>query len=198
MDATREIAAALAADVRQELARYARERPEDAARVALFRELLEATADPISRTQLRPGHLTCSACVLDADAARVLLVHHAKLGRWLQPGGHVEPGDASAQAAARREVREECGLGELTLLARPDGAALVDVDIHPIPARGAEAAHLHYDLRYAFAAAAGAEPTRSDESLALRWVERTRLAELTREESVTRLVARAAARAGGR
>ncbi|HEY6909072.1 MAG TPA: hypothetical protein VI356_06870, partial [Myxococcales bacterium] len=36
------------------------------------------------------GHLTGSGFVLDASRSRVLLLHHKKLGRWLQPGGHGE------------------------------------------------------------------------------------------------------------
>jgi 8-oxo-dGTP diphosphatase len=54
-------------------------------------------------------HFTASAVVFD-DAGRVLLVHHNKLGRWLYPGGHVEPDEDPAQAAIR-EVREETGVG---------------------------------------------------------------------------------------
>ena len=174
---------------------FAREEPGDAALLARFAELLDGTAEPFSREQLRPGHLTCSACVLDAAARQVLLVHHAKLGRWLQPGGHVEPGDASALAVAEREVREETGQVDLLPLSSPSGSALVDVDIHEIPARAGEAAHLHYDLRFALAARGAAEPTGSAESTTLRWVEIVQLGELTDEESVTRLVARAQARA---
>ena len=176
------------AAVLDELERYARERPGDEAVVARFRALIQ-TAAPFSRGQFAPGHLTCSACVLGDGGKRVLLVHHARLGRWLQPGGHVEPGDDSPLASARREVHEECGLDALERV----GDAPIDLDVHEIPGRGAEPGHLHYDLRYAFSVA-GAPPLRqSEESIALRWLEVERLAELTSEESVTRLVARAVA-----
>jgi 8-oxo-dGTP diphosphatase len=40
---------------------------------------------------------------------RLLLVHHAKLGRWLPPGGHIER-DETPDEAVLREVREETGL----------------------------------------------------------------------------------------
>jgi len=183
------------ADALEELARFGRERPEDAARVARFRALLEETRAPLSRAQFAPGHLTCSACVLADGGARVLLLHHAKLGRWLQPGGHVDADDPSPLAGALREVREESGLAELTPLAGAAGSALVDVDVHEIPARAGEPAHLHYDLRFAVAAREAAPLRRSGESNALRWVEAGRLAEWTDEESVTRLVARARVRA---
>ncbi len=40
---------------------------------------------------------------------RVLLHHHPKLGRWLPPGGHIEP-DELPDEAALREVKEEAGI----------------------------------------------------------------------------------------
>lgn len=90
--------------------------------------LLRDVDEPFSRAQ--PAHLTASALVLDAAREKVLLVHHAKLGRWLQPGGHVDAGDASMGAAALREAREETGLLALTPLGGP-----LDLDRHPAPCR---------------------------------------------------------------
>ena len=184
-------------DVLAEIERHAREHPEDADVVERFARLLGDTPEPFSRDQYQPGHLTCSACVLDVARARVLLLHHARLGRWLQPGGHAEAGDDTPLAGALRELREESGLAELAPLLGPAGSALVDLDVHEIPARGPEPSHLHFDLRYAFAADGRAEVRKSDESHALRWVALARLAELTDEDSVTRLVARTVARARG-
>jgi 8-oxo-dGTP pyrophosphatase MutT (NUDIX family) len=40
---------------------------------------------------------------------RVLLLLHPKLGRWLPPGGHVEPNELPDDAAVR-EVEEETGV----------------------------------------------------------------------------------------
>ncbi|MGC9666479.1 NUDIX hydrolase [Planosporangium sp. 12N6] len=53
-------------------------------------------------------HFTASAIVFD-DHERALLVHHNKLGRWLYPGGHIDPDEDPAQAA-QREVVEETGV----------------------------------------------------------------------------------------
>jgi len=54
---------------------------------------------------------------------RVLLHWHAKLGRWLPPGGHVEP-DELPDDAARREVWEETGVR-----ARLDGTPQAEADL---------------------------------------------------------------------
>lgn len=57
-----------------------------------------------------PSHFTASALPVTADGVWVCLVLHAKVGLWLQPGGHLEGGDGSMAAAAAREVSEETGL----------------------------------------------------------------------------------------
>ncbi len=95
------------------------------------------------------GHITGSAWVLSPDGSSVLLIHHKKLDRWLQPGGHVDETDQTVADTALREVMEECGLSNLTLAA----PVIFDVDVHEIPARGHEPTHFHYDLRFAFRAA---------------------------------------------
>ena len=104
---------------------------------------------PWSRASLA-GHLTASAWVLDCNRTHAALIHHRKLNRWLQPGGHVENQDASWRAAAQREVTEETGLADFIAQATDDD--LFDVDVHPIPARADEPAHFHYDLRFLFVA----------------------------------------------
>jgi len=114
-------------------------------------DLLGAVPDPFDRRCFSPGHFTASGFVLSPDRRAVLLVSHRRLGRWLQPGGHIDPGDRDPESAARREITEETGVGALGLLV-PD---IFDVDIHAIPPRGDEPAHRHFDLRFAYLAAAG-------------------------------------------
>lgn len=89
------------------------------------------------------GHLTASAAVVDPARQRMLLIHHRKLGRWLQPGGHAD-GQLDLAAVALREVHEETGLHRCRLIDhRP-----IDLDVHEIPAFGEIPAHLHYDVRF--------------------------------------------------
>ena len=62
----------------------------------------------------------------------------------------------------------------------------MDIDIHEIPARGAEPAHRHYDLRYALTTRSDAY-TVSGESHDLAWVGFDELEAYTSEDSVLRL-----------
>lgn len=151
--------------------------PGESAHLEAIRRLVEAPGDPTDRTRFDPGHLTASAFVLHPHREAVVLIHHAKLGIWVQPGGHLEADDADAEAAARREVDEETGLSGLTPL------GLVDVDVHPIPARGSEPSHRHYDLRFGFRATE--DPLRSGPGVVdVRWVPLSRV--LALEESLAR------------
>lgn len=132
------------------------------------------------------GHVTASAWVVDAALSLTLLTHHAKLGLWLQPGGHCD-GDPDVLANALREVREEAGLVRLRPLL--DGR-IFDVDAHDIPARGPEAAHVHYDVRFLIEADPS-EPLRlTAESHELAWVALDDVASLNTDESVVRLAAK--------
>ncbi len=125
---------------------------------------LEEHPDALVRTCLA-GHLTGSALVVDDDTGKVLLLHHAKLQRWLQPGGHAD-GDGDLGAVALREATEETGLVDLVLV-RP----AIDLDLHTIPARGAEPEHLHLDVRYLVLATNASALVINNESTAARWVD---------------------------
>lgn len=125
--------------------------------------------DPFDR-RIGQGHLTGSALVVSADGREVLLLHHRKLDRWLQPGGHADPGETRGEEVALREALEETGLQGLKL--HPSAPRPLDVDVHDIPARGDDPAHQHLDLRYLVVAPDGAPLSpQLEEMHALRWVE---------------------------
>lgn len=150
----------------------ARHVPADAREAEHLRYILAFVAahpDPFDR-RIAEGHLTGSALILSPAGDQVLLLHHLKLERWLQPGGHADLGETGGEAVALREAAEETGLVGLAL--HPMAPRPLDVDVHAIPARGAEAAHQHLDLRYLVMAAHGsleAARLKPDESRALRW-----------------------------
>lgn len=155
-------------------------------------QTLVATSDRCAdRDHFNPGHLTGSAWVVDQSGERVLLLHHGKLNRWLQPGGHAD-GDFNLAQVALRETEEESGLTRLQLI----DPEIFDLDIHEIPARGAEPAHLHFDVRYLIRADSSEDLILSDESHALAWIELANLERYTTEESVHRMARKFAVRAG--
>lgn len=68
-------------------------------------------ADPVNLTRNgAPAHFTASALPVDPAAGRACLVLHRRINQWVQPGGHLEAGDATMAGAAAREVWEETGL----------------------------------------------------------------------------------------
>lgn len=109
--------------------------------------LIRESEDPFSRSNLS-GHITGSAFVVDVAESKALLIHHAALGIWIQPGGHVDPGERPVDAALR-ETLEETGVAGKLL-----SPQIFDMDIHEIPAnpRKDEPAHYHVDVRYLVAA----------------------------------------------
>lgn len=143
--------------------------------------LLDAP-DPFARDHFDPGHFTASAFVLSPDGERLLLIFHEKFRRWLQPGGHVEPGDNDLAAAALREVAEETGVTALTVV-----NGLFDVDVHAIPARKGDPAHHHFDVRVLLRAHTESLTAATD-ALAARWVPLAEVHTVETDESVLRAV----------
>jgi 8-oxo-dGTP pyrophosphatase MutT (NUDIX family) len=156
---------------------------EESLAVAHLARLLVAREDPFARST-SPAHVTASAIVLDPHHRVVLLHLHRRLGRWLQPGGHVEPGERPEDAAVR-ETLEETGVA-----ARhpSDGPLIVHLDEHPGPD-----GHVHLDLRYLLLAEREApvlgdgETTGDGPGATLRWSGIPEVAALT-DASLTRAI----------
>jgi 8-oxo-dGTP pyrophosphatase MutT (NUDIX family) len=164
------------------LRRYAAGAPEDPA-LPLFDAFVRAHPDCCERA-LALGHLTGSAWLVSADGRRVLLTHHRKLDRWLQLGGHAD-GDPDLARVALREAEEESGLTDLVV--EPE---IFDLDRHLIPARGAEAEHFHYDVRFVVRATGSEAFVVSEESHALAWREIADVAEDDHADDSVRRMAR--------
>ncbi len=148
------------------LARYAPPHPLEAESLARILRFLAAPGDPFSRENPE-GHITGSAVVARPDGSAYLLVLHRKLGRWLQPGGHTEESDDSVLGTALREAREETGLSAFEI---PHEDAILDVDVHPIPAHGKDPAHFHFDIRYLLVTSEAHDPSASeDPARPMRW-----------------------------
>jgi 8-oxo-dGTP pyrophosphatase MutT (NUDIX family) len=171
------------ARLHEDLLRYEPHDAIEAGHLARMRALIESEGDPFAGARYAPGHFTASAFVLAPDRAELLLIHHAKLGLWLQPGGHIEPSDETVQGAARREVLEEVGIAELDL----EHHGLFDVDVHLIPARKDALAHEHFDARYLFRARTRAFAA-SDEVKGAKWSSLDAIESSGTDESVLRAV----------
>ncbi len=151
----------LHADVVRVLTDWKAPSPEQDAARAVFLEHLELHPDGVWRA-CRPGHITASTLVVNADRTEVLLTLHRKIKGWLQLGGHCEPGDASLADAALREATEESGIQGLVL---SEGPAQLDrhaVRCHP-------EGSWHLDVEYLAFAPPGARHRISEESADLRW-----------------------------
>lgn len=182
MDAARQALhdALLAHDVADEAERRARD---------AVAALVAGTPRCFDRTLYAPGHITGSAFVVDAAAGRVLLHHHRRLDRWLELGGHDE-GEHDPLRTALREAREESGLHDLT----PLQTAILDIDVHEIPAGRSEPAHLHHDVRYALRTSTpDAIVADEAESLALQWFDLDAAGQLMNEPGADRALRRIAA-----
>lgn len=127
-------------------------------------ELIERVPDCFERT-CRLGHFTASAFLLNKAMTHACLLHHAKLKKWLQPGGHAD-GDSDLLSVAIKEAQEETGIQEI----KPIMTQIFDIDIHLIPDSAKEAAHYHFDVRFLLHAYGDDTFIKNHESLGLCWV----------------------------
>ena len=104
---------------------------------------------------MQPVHATASAVVISDDGSRVLLHRHRRSGRWIQPGGHVHPGEDSFEAA-RREAEEETGLPGLSHFG--GAPRRVGASVHQAPVHPDDTPHLHDDTVWLLVAPPGARP----------------------------------------
>ena len=158
---------------------------EEAADLERLRAMLEAEASPWSRSI--PMHVTGSALVVDPASRRVLLRWHAKQERWLQVGGHGDPGEDDPYVVALREAEEETALTDLRPF--PD-RRLFQVAIVPVNPTPNEPAHEHADLRYLLATDRPGDVPPEVEGVPLRWCTFAEAHEVA-DSGLTRLLRRA-------
>lgn len=131
---------------------------------------------------LEIGHVTASAWLLNKDGSKALLMHHAKLNEWFQPGGHCD-GNHDVLEVALKEAREESGVAQI----HPVFEDIFDIDIHLIPENKSQKAHYHYDVRFLLQITSDEEVFGNSESKELRWITRNKNELLTDNPSVARM-----------
>lgn len=151
---------------------------------------LAASGDPWSRSS--PLHITGSAVVVHPGSERVLLRWHEHMGRWLQVGGHADPGETDPLRTARREAREETDLTDLVGWPDPRRPRLVHVVVVPVPAGRGEPAHEHADFRYVLATATPDRAAAETAAARLRWLSLAEAAAVVAEDNLHDTLARVA------
>lgn len=142
---------------------------------------IEENVDCFERS-LEIGHITGSSWLLNKAGDKTLLMHHKKLDKWLQLGGHAD-GDSDILAVAIKEAQEESGITSI----EPVMSTIFDIDIHKIPAHGAIKEHFHYDVRFLLKVTGDEDISINGESNELRWIGKNRKELLSSEPSVVRM-----------
>lgn len=129
------------------------------------------------------GHLTASSLILNQSRDKALMLHHAKLQIWLQPGGHAD-GETDLLGVALKEAQEETGLSTFKVLSKD----IFDVDMHLIPSHKQVPAHYHLDIRFLLEADSQIPLISNHESNQLAWIPFTEMKAFNGDESVLRMV----------
>lgn len=157
--------------------------PEEKNFVPRFISLINNFPGCFSR-DLLSGHITGSAWVISFDKRKVVLLHHKKLNRWLQPGGHAD-GEENLRLVAGKELEEETGLKNFRWL----NNNIFDLDIHIIPARSDVRAHFHFDVRFIAEADPADLLINNKESNAVQWLNLDEAGEKSNfEPSIERMI----------
>lgn len=118
-----------------------------------------------------------TASVYILDQGKVLLIYHKKLQKWLQPGGHIDPGELPSEAAVR-EALEETGMvveiipQENVWIQESNARSFPRpfvCELQEIPAYKEQPAHQHIDFQYLARPVGGGENQNLSEIEAMRW-----------------------------
>lgn len=142
---------------------------------------INASENCFERT-LSIGHITASSWLLNKDGSKALLMHHRKLDKWFQLGGHSD-GDPNTLEVAIKEAKEESGLTSI----RSVTPFIFDIDIHMIPENAKEKEHFHYDVRFLLQTDKEEEIKINQESKQLLWISKDSSSLPTDNPSVVRM-----------
>lgn len=169
-------------DILIKLDNYNPESLEEQGSKILMLDFIENNKNCFQRENLE-GHVTASSWIVNPDRTKVCLVHHKKLKRWMQAGGHCD-GEFRTKLVAQKELEEETGLKTAELVSDK----LFDIDAHVIPDHKNVPEHIHYDVRFLFEADDNENPVVSDESNDVKWFTLEEAEKLELDDSVLRML----------
>lgn len=148
--------------------------PHESGRFGILEEQLSIGDVLIGDSNIR-GHVTGSMFTLSPDKSSMVMVKHKVIKRWFQPGGHWDEGEAGPWVAAKRELKEETGIDDISSIpvSIEDSRIPFDIDSHLIPDNTAKnkPAHWHHDFRYLCVASRLKKLTHNqNESDGIAWV----------------------------
>ena len=168
----------------QLLSLYKTPHMEEAAMVKRSRQFIMQHANCFDRT-LMHGHVTGSTWVVNPSLTHALILHHRKLGLWLQPGGHAD-GDSDILRVVLKETSEETGvaLEDIKLLSNE----IFDVDIHTVHENPYDPRHEHFDIRFLVMINDTIAIPGNDESHNLGWVPLDQISRYNNARSIYRMI----------
>ncbi|MEZ4752827.1 MAG: NUDIX hydrolase [Bdellovibrionota bacterium] len=167
--------------VKRLLKNYKKSYPSELDIILKFEQFINSQTDCFKRSLLI-GHITASTWLVNSRKDSVLLLHHKKLNKWLQPGGHLD-GNPDPLLEALREASEETGIKNL----EPISEEIFDIDLHLIPEFETIPRHLHYDLRFLVQSHQN-QLSLSNESNSLKWVPFSDVSIYNPEQSILRML----------
>lgn len=116
------------------------------------------------------AHFTASAWIVNKERTKILMGYHNIYKSWGWFGGHAD-GNADLYAVVLKEISEECGLTDVTLLSDGIyGLNVLTVEKHIKRGKFVNA-HLHLDAVFLFEADETAEVRmKPDENSGVAWV----------------------------
>lgn len=131
------------------------------------------------------GHFTGSSLLLNSDCTHFMLMHHKKIGIWLQLGGHCD-GESDVLLTSIKEAQEESGINEIEFLSDK----IFDIDVHKFPAMKNLNEHFHFDVRFLLKTVGNDKIIVNEESHDVKWFALDKFEEIKSnfEHSINRMV----------
>jgi len=157
---------------------------EEAAMVSRTTKFVRAHQNCFDRS-LAIGHVTGSAWVVNPLRSHALMLHHRKLDRWFQPGGHAD-GDPDMIQVVLKETSEESGIdfSQIKLLSDE----IFDVDVHTIYPSVHDERHEHFDIRFLVEIDDKIHIPGNNESHQVAWIPLSQISRFNNMVSLRRMV----------